>query len=181
MITPADPAWARKLNVGLISKWERALRRFERVPVPTVGVASGDCSGIALDILLATDVRIALRGARLIPSMHGDATWPGMALYRLARHAASGPIRRAALLGRPLDAAEAARADLDDLVDEVVDEPGPAVAAVAGLAAGVAGTELAIRRQLLLDARDTRFEDALGSHLAACDRALRREAEERAR
>jgi isomerase DpgB len=45
---------------------------------------------------------------------------------------------------------------------------------VVALTAGVAGEELAIRRQLLLDAGHTRFEDALGSHLAACDRALRR-------
>jgi len=169
-----DPAWARELNVGLISKWERALRRLERAPVPTVAIASGDCSGIALDVLLATDVRVAVRGARLIPSRHGDATWPGMALYRLARHATGGPVRRAALLGGPIDAADAARAGL---VDEVVDDADTAVQAIARLASGIAGTELAIRRQLLLDAGHTRFEDALGSHLAACDRALRREAE----
>jgi isomerase DpgB len=60
----------------------------------------------------------------------------------------------------------------------VVDEPGAAVAAIARQAAGITGTELAIRRQLFLDAGHTRFEDALGSHLAACDRTLRREAEE---
>ena len=30
-----------------------------------------------------------------------------------------------------------------------------------------------LRRRLLLDAGYTSFEDALGAHLAACDRALR--------
>jgi isomerase DpgB len=35
------------------------------------------------------------------------------------------------------------------------------------------GAELAIRRQLMLEAMTTTFEDALGAHLAACDRVLR--------
>ena len=35
------------------------------------------------------------------------------------------------------------------------------------------GRELAIRRRLLLDATTTSYEDALGAHLAACDRAVR--------
>lgn len=169
-----DAAWARDLSVGLVSKWERALRRLERAPLPTVVIASGDCSGIALDVLLTADVRIAVRGTRLIPVAHAHATWPGMVLYRLARHADVGPVRRAALLGTPLDAVAAAEAGL---VDEVVDDPDGALDAVAALAVGLAGRELAIRRQLLLDAGHTRFEDALGSHLAACDRALRRGAE----
>ena len=38
----------------------------------------------------------------------------------------------------------------------------------------VAGAEHAIRRQLLLEAATTSYEDALGAHLAACDRELRR-------
>jgi isomerase DpgB len=32
---------------------------------------------------------------------------------------------------------------------------------------------MAIRRRLMLDAATAAFEDALGRHLAACDRALR--------
>jgi isomerase DpgB len=38
------------------------------------------------------------------------------------------------------------------------------------------GAEMAIRRQLIFEAGSTTFEDALGAHLAAADRALRREA-----
>lgn len=166
-----DPSWARDLSVGLVSKWERAVRRLERAPLPTVAIASGDCSGTALDVLLTADIRIAVRGTRLIPVTYAEATWPGMVLYRLARHADLGAVRRAALLGSPLDAVVAAEAGL---VDEVVDDPDRALETVAALAAGLAGRELAIRRQLLLDAGHTRFEDALGAHLAACDRALRR-------
>ncbi|TWG09460.1 enoyl-CoA-hydratase DpgB [Actinoplanes teichomyceticus] len=167
------PGWTSDLSVGLTTKWERAVRRLERLGLLTAGVATGDCGGAALDLLLATDVRIAVAGARLVVPVSGDATWPGMALYRLARQGATAGLRRAALLGTPLDAARAVAAGV---IDVVVDRPEPALAEIAAAAAGITGTELAIRRQLMLDAAEHSFEEAVGSHLAACDRTLRRAA-----
>jgi isomerase DpgB len=163
--------WAAGLTVGLLTKWERAVRRLERLGLTTAAVATGDCGGMALDVLLATDVRIAARGTRLVVPMDDEASWPGMALFRLARQAGPGRIRRHALLGEPITAADAVGLGL---LDEVADDPDRALATVFERAAAVAGKELAIRRQLLLDAGHTTFEDALGSHLAAADRALRR-------
>jgi isomerase DpgB len=165
------PGLPAGLTVGLLTKWERAVRRLERLALTTVAVAARDCGGAALDVLLATDVRIAAPGTRLVVPLDGEATWPGMAIYRLARQFGVGRVRRAALLGEPIEAADAVTLGL---FDEVAPEPQRALAAVAKRAAGIAGRELAIRRQLLLDADRTSFEDALGSHLAACDRALRR-------
>ncbi|NVI90859.1 enoyl-CoA-hydratase DpgB, partial [Actinomadura sp. BRA 177] len=76
------------LTVGLVSKWERALRRLERLPALTIAVLDGDCGGPALDALLATDHRIATPAVRLVPPVRAGAAWPGLALYRLARHGA---------------------------------------------------------------------------------------------
>jgi isomerase DpgB len=163
--------WMTDLSVGLTTKWERAVRRLERLGLVTVAVAAGDCGGTALDVLLATDIRIAVTGTRLVVAGTGDATWPGMALYRLARQGAATRLRRAALLGTPVDAEQAVAAGLIDVVADRPDDVRTELAAVAG---AVAGKELAIRRQLLLDASEHSFEEALGSHLAACDRALRR-------
>ena len=174
---PRGP-WARDLNVALVSKWERGLRRLERLPAATIAVADGDCGGAALDALLATDYRIAAASARLLVPIAGGATWPGMALYRLASQAGAAAIRRAVLFGAPIGAAAALALHL---VDEVADDLAAALAATAELAASrSSGPELAIRRQLMLDAATTSFEDALGAHLAACDRVLRRAAAEAA-
>jgi isomerase DpgB len=161
----------RDVTVGLVSKWERGLRRLERLPAPTIGVATGDCGGTALDALLATDYRIAASSVRLLVPAEAGATWPGMALYRLCQCADAAAIRRAVLFGAPID--------LDDalslgLIDELTEDPLAAVAAAAEFSAAFSGSELAIRRQLMLDARTESFEDALGRHLAACDRELRR-------
>ncbi len=163
--------WANGLNVALISKWERGLRRLERLRATSVAVAVGDCGGMALDALLATDYRIAATPSRLLVTVEGGATWPGMALYRLASQAGAAAIRRAVLFGAPIGAAEAL--DLH-LVDEVTDDPDGALAGSQALTGALSGPELSIRRQLMLDASTASFEEALGTHLAACDRALRR-------
>jgi isomerase DpgB len=170
--TPTGP-WADGLTVALVNKWERELRRLERLPVPTVAVASGDCGGPALDALLAADYRIAAGPVRLFLPVAGGGAWPGMAVYRLAQQgSSSAAVRRAVLFAAPIDIADALAAGL---VDEVVDDDADLALKAAGeLAARVQGSELAVRRALLAEAAVTGFEEALGTHLAACDRALRR-------
>ncbi|QLQ40520.2 enoyl-CoA-hydratase DpgB [Micromonospora robiginosa] len=172
---PAGP-WPDGVTVGVINKWEQALRRLEQLPAATVAVASGDCGGPALDALLATDYRIAATSARLVPSRPGAASWPGMALYRMTRQgSAADAVRRSVLFGSPITMAEALPVSL---VHEVTDDPAAAVAAATARVVTVPGAEVALRRQLMLDAQTVGFEDALGVHLAACDRELRRAAAE---
>lgn len=157
-------------DVALVSKWERALRRLERLPATTVSVASGPVGGIALDALLATDYRIATPGTRLEVAPGGTPLWPGMALYRLVQQAGAAPVRRTILFGQPLTAATALALGL---LDEITDDPLAALATAAASAADRSGRELAIRRRLMHDAATISFEEALGAHLAACDRTLR--------
>jgi isomerase DpgB len=166
-------SWTSDLTVGLVSKWERGLRRLERLGMTTVAVATGDCGGVALDALLATDYRIASGDVRLLVPVQDGSTWPGMAIYRLAQQAGVARVRRSVLFGHPIDAAEAL--DLR-LIDEIGDDTAAAGELRAGLVAELSVAELAIRRRLLLDTAATSFENALGVHLAACDRELRRTA-----
>lgn len=168
--SPQGPS-APGLTVALVSKWERALRRLERLPVATTAVAAGDCGGLALDALLATDYRIADPSVRLLVRVQDGATWPGMGLFRLTHQAGAGAIRRAMLFGIPIDARQALALGL---IDELAGDTAGALAVAASLTGAISGAELAIRRQLISDASTTSFEDALGVHLAACDRVLRR-------
>jgi isomerase DpgB len=167
------PAAVSAVDTPLVNKWERALRRLERLPATTVAVARGACSGVALEVLLATDYRIGTPDLRfaLSTGAGGGPAWPGMALYRLANQLGPSRVRRAVLFGTPVDAATA----LDwSLLDEIaVDWDGARVAATA--MAARSRVDAGVRRQLLLEATTATFEDALGRHLAACDRVLRRE------
>lgn len=161
----------KDLTVAMVRRWERGLRRMERLPAATIAVASGECGGHALEALLATDYRIATASVRLLVSVRARVTWPGMALHRLVQQAGAAAVRRTVLFGVPIEAGEALAMSL---VDELTDDTASALTAAARMAGVFPGAELAIRRQLMLDAQTASFEDALGVHLAACDRVLRR-------
>jgi isomerase DpgB len=175
-ITPAaNPEQARRwpgdIGIHLVTKWERALRRIERLRAATIAIADGPCAGAGLEVLLATDYRIVTPAFRLTLRPPSGLPWPGMIVHRLSNQLGVARARRLVLFGGDLTAAQAVELGL-------VDESGPDIAErVAARAAsfrGLAGAELAVRRRLLLDAPTTSFEDALGAHLAACDRTLRR-------
>lgn len=175
-----EQAWPGEVGVHLVNKWERALRRLERSPAAVVAVVSGECSGPALDLVLAADHRIATADTRLSPAVTSGRLWPGMAVHRLVQQLGVARARRLALFGEEVTAAEGAELGLFDRVVTDRTEIGAAVENVARLLGGLAGGELAIRRRLLLDAVATGFEESLGAHLAACDRTLRHQLAERA-
>lgn len=163
------------IDVHIVNKWERAVRRLERVKAATVAVVIGDCGGVATELLLATDCRLATADARLLLPSASEATWPGMGLYRLANQIGPARVRRMVLFGVPVSAMEALQLNLiDQIIDGELGTQEGEIALVSGLLNSGAGAELAIRRELMFDATTTSFEEALGKHLAACDRALRR-------
>lgn len=171
-----EPGGTVMPGIAIVNKWERVLRRLERLSRPTVAVAHGDYGGIAVEALLATDLRLAATGTRLHLPTGPHGVWPGMGLYRLANQVGFARVRRSILFGSTISVGEALARNI---IDEVAhDVPAATEAAVALLETAV-GQDVAVCRQLMLDATTTTFEEALGRHLAACDRLLRRdEAEE---
>lgn len=166
-----DLPWPGDVDVHLVSRWERALRRVERLDALTVGVADGCCHGAAVELLLVTDHRIAARNLRLWVGDQPGRAWPGMTTYRLVNQLGHARASRLVHFGAQLTAEEALRLGL---ISEVVEDPQAKLWSLRQLLGPIPGHELAIRRQLLSDAISTSFEEALGAHLAACDRALRR-------
>ncbi|MGW9436758.1 enoyl-CoA-hydratase DpgB [Streptomyces sp. NPDC055607] len=159
-------------DTGVLTKWEGVLRRLERLPAFSVAAMRGPCGGVALDAAMAADYRVAHPEVGLVLSTGSGEVWPGMALYRMSRLSQRAPVRRAALLGVPVGADDALAAGL---VDELAEEPAAGAARLVEYLAGGWGADLAIRRDLLRGGT-AEFEAALGGHLAACDRLLRRAA-----
>lgn len=171
-VPAAAVPWPGTSEIHLVNKWEGALRRMERLGTAVIAVAEGHCTGPALEVLLACDYRIGTPGTTV--AVHGEsaAPWPGMALHRLANQIGVTRARPLVLFGGTLPADEAKALGV---LDEVAEDVAAAVAAAKRAAGVLAGGELALRRRLLLDATTTSFEEALGAHLAACDRTMRRE------
>ncbi|MEU8685990.1 enoyl-CoA-hydratase DpgB [Streptomyces sp. NPDC048611] len=161
--------WPEDLGIHQVNRWERAVRRLELLGALTVCTVDGLCGGAALDVLLAADRRIAGSGLHILLHGRDGMPWPGMTLYRLAHQAGAAQTRRLLLRGDGPDA-EAALAL--GLVDEISDDPARAEA-VLGELGRARPAEMAIRRRLVLEAMTTSYEDAIGPHLAACDRSLR--------
>lgn len=153
-----------------IGHWERVLHRIEKLPTVSVCLLNGNCSGAAFELALATDFRIATPLTTLSLGLAG-AVWPGMGIHRLTREIGVSHARRATLFGTAFDIESALALGLVDLVNER-----PQQAAEQFLAGfdGIELHDLAVRRALLFDAVVTTHEDALGGHLAACDRTRRR-------
>ncbi|MEV6960730.1 enoyl-CoA-hydratase DpgB [Streptomyces sp. NPDC051207] len=172
--TAQDPAGFTPSGTGihLVNTWERALRRLENAGRPTLAVAEGDCTGPALEVLLVADYRLAAPDARLRLAGAEDGAWPGTAVHRLANQIGTARARRLLLLRPWLSAAEA----VGDLVDETAGstrEIRERAAALVDELSALPGQEWSIRRRLLFDS-GLSYEEALGAHLAACDRSLRR-------
>lgn len=159
------------IDTPLVNRWERALRRMERLGAATFAIAEGGCGGAGLAVLLTTDYRIGHRNLRLSLVGPGGDIEPGMAMYRLVNQVGIALSRRLALFGMELNAAKAL--DLG-LIDEITEHAYVDVAAFEEMLRRMDVSELAVRRQLLLEASAQSFENALGTHLAACDRAFRK-------
>jgi isomerase DpgB len=155
-------------GIADVNSWERALRLIERSPVTTVALFGKQVGGCALEVGLACDFRITGPGNHVL--WHNDgAVWPSTGLFRLVRLIGSAQTIRLTVLGAPVDATGAL---VSGLVDIVTDDPESELdmlqAAVAGL------DDLRVVRQLVAEATHTSYEEALGAHLAACERYLRR-------
>ncbi|MDL5199793.1 enoyl-CoA-hydratase DpgB [Streptomyces sp. ALI-76-A] len=168
---PRTGAWPGTAGTHDMNRWERAVRRLERLSAVSVAVARGTSCGPALDLLLAADYRIATADLRIVLPVNNGQFWPGMVMHRLVHQVGGAHARQLVLWGHDIPGKRALELGL---VDEITTDVDQAVSAAAVMLGREAGHDKAMRRQLLLEASHTSFEEALGVHLAACDRELRR-------
>ncbi|MFC9503535.1 enoyl-CoA-hydratase DpgB [Streptomyces sp. NPDC057002] len=168
---PGHTHWPGSVDVHTVNKWERALRQWERLDAVTLVTASGACGGPAFDLLMTADIRIAAPDLRIALPTAARDFWPGMAVHRLTQRVGVSLARRLTLCMSGTGVLESYQALDLGVVDEITDALDDRVAKV--LAGSPSGVEARLLRSLILDAPRTSFEDALGTHLAACDRALR--------
>ncbi|MFF5176179.1 enoyl-CoA-hydratase DpgB [Micromonospora sp. NPDC000089] len=163
--------WPGTVTIQGVNRWERAVRRLERLAVVNIAVAQGTCGGAALDLLLAADFRIAATDLDIMLPINDGHFWPGMSVYRLVQHLGVARARQLVMWGVSVTAAHASELGLVDQVSENLDE---AVHTAMVLTGRVSDREMTVRRQLLLEAAAAGYDEALGMHLAACDREIRR-------
>jgi isomerase DpgB len=163
--------WPGDVDIRDVNRWERAVRRVEKLAAVSIVAAEGRCGGPALDLLLAADFRIGTPDLDILLPVNDGYFWPGMSLYRLVRHFGLARARQLVLWETHISLAQAAEMGLIEMVSEDIAE---AIRTTVAQADRISDRETAVRRQLLSEAGSAEYEDALGLHLAACDRELRR-------
>jgi len=163
-------SWPGRTDVQSVSKWERAMRRLERSDLVTVALVEGTCSALALELLLVVDRRISCRDFCARHVCQECRVWPGMALYRLSRQIGEVRARKLYLDATPLTTSKALELNL---IDEVVDDFTTGMARISNFLEVAPVDDFAVRRRLMQESLSTGFDEALGAHLAACDRAIR--------
>ena len=155
------PDWQQRARL-ITDDYQRVLTRLERLELPTIALLHGHCLGLAMELALACDMRIAAEGTKLglpesrlglIPDVGGTTR-----LTRLV-----GPARAKELIfsGRQIDAAQAERwgivnyvVPIDDLLskgEELAAEISQAAPLAVGMAKRVIDGLADVDRGLMLE------------------------------
>lgn len=162
-----DPRAA--LDIHGFNKWEKLVRRVERLQQATIALVDGDCVGGGFQLLLACDLRIARPGVSFSLPEVRLGFLPGMATWRLARYVGVGHAKRLILTGAEVGTDEALRLGL---LDAVHDDLSLGLSEALGSLGPAHVVAITLARRLLLESGETCFEDAVGNFLAAQHRAI---------
>lgn len=132
--------WVQRMRT-ITADFQAVLNRLERLELPTIALLHGRCLGLALELALACDVRLAAEGTRLalpetrlgmIPDVGGTT--------RLTRLVGPARAKELIMTGREIDAAQAAAWGLvnDVVAPEELLAKGEALAAEIAQAAPLA-------------------------------------------
>ena len=156
-----------------VAAFRRAMRggldALRDLPIATVAAIEGPCYGAGVALAMACDIRVAGDGARfaITPAKFG-ISYPQEDVARLVALVGPGQASRLLLGAGSIDAEEAARIGLVDLVAA---EAGPEVEALAGAIVANSGESIAVlKRGIRLaegktgdDAQDRSFDALFGS------------------
>ncbi|TPG42910.1 enoyl-CoA hydratase/isomerase family protein [Sphingomonas koreensis] len=162
----ADPSAAARFREAM----RAAIDTLAALPIPTIAAIDGGCYGAAVALTLACDIRVAGAHARIAttPAKLGIG-YPGEDVARLIAQVGRGQASRMLFSAQPIDADEAARIGL---VEILAPDAGKAAAALAAQIAVNAPGAVAMLKRTLADPRDSAhdaaFDDAFaGSEFAA--------------
>lgn len=154
-----DPAAA----AGFRETMRIGIEALATLPIPTIAAIDGGCYGAAVALALACDIRVAGTEARfaVTPAKLG-ISYPGEDVERLIAQVGRGQASRLLFTGQPINAEEAARIGLVEILAAAAEDEAQGLAAAI---AGNASETVALLKRTLADPADP-------GHAAAFDSAF---------
>lgn len=171
----ADFEPGKSADINGFHKWEKACTAIEKLPKITVALINGDCVGGGAQLALVSDIRVMSSAARIGFNEVKMGFIPGLATFRLAKFIGLGRAKSMVLTGRLVDAAEAMRVGLADVVYEPADEARALRETIDAFFPFVPDS-LELSRRLLNESYAVEYEDFVGHFLAAQHRSISGEA-----
>lgn len=158
------------VDVGVLHKWEKSLRRLENVNALIVASCEGELSLAAMSILATADLRLGSAGATF--GLSGEeVTVPGMLIHRLTHQLSNNWVRSLLLLGNRLCAEEAVQSGL---LDRIAVQPQALAEDILFGLNPHAFNDIRVRRKLMLEASAASYDETIGLSLSASDRIMRK-------
>lgn len=165
----ADPSARTGFRLAI----RAGLDAIAAAPIPAVAVVEGDCYGAGVALAMACDLRLAAPGARfaITPAKLG-ISYPQEDVHRLVSLVGPGQAARLLFSAQSIDAAEAARIGLVEILAEDGVEA-PLAALAEAVLANDASSLTVLKRGVRLAAQglssnaqqDRDFDDLLGSEI----------------
>ncbi|MDK1288839.1 enoyl-CoA hydratase-related protein [Pseudoalteromonas umbrosa] len=160
------PAQIEEMST-LYPKWEKCIGRLEKLKNVKIVSCPNKVSQFALELLFVADYRVASNQAGLNLAAAQFDIIPTTFIYRAAHLLGDQQAKKLFLFGQSITANEGVNIGL---YDELSDSAAEVVERVVNTLTPTLLNQFSIRRRLIADSHNQSIGEALGSHLAACDR-----------
>jgi len=151
----------------LYPKWEKCIGRFEKLKNVKVVTCPSGLTPLALELLMVADYRIVGTKIKLQLASTQLGIIPTTTLYRASKLFGIQLTKKLFLFGQTVEAHEGLSFGLFDEVSANTEDSAELM--INSLTPEIL-ENFSVRRRLISDSQTLSFNDALGSHLAACDR-----------
>jgi isomerase DpgB len=151
----------------MYSKWEKCVARLEKIKNMKIVSCPNNVSQMALEFLMVADYRIVgvKSNLKLVTEQLGIV--PTTALYRATKLLGTQLAKRIFLFGQAVDATEGVKLGI---YDECTQDTEVAEGKLIDSMSEDVMNLFSVRRRLIEDSHNLTIHEALGAHLAACDR-----------
>ena len=160
-------------HIHAFQKWEKFCIRLERLKVPKLLVARGNCQDADLQLMLACDCTLAVSETSFCIDSLQRGYLPGISLLNLAKHIGLGKAKQLILEAKPFGAVQALEWGIVQHIYEQ-EEIENALEKHINQLVNLNSVHVQLTRRLLAEAFADSYEDFLGNYLAAQHRAINR-------